>query len=485
MDSIIKQLQSAVWRVLLGLGTVAMVCVGFLGRALKGFVRGLLALGWKGLVVVPGLLIALCSLVSQTLPDPPRPRALLVCTTDGLPDLEVVCRTNRSANFHSGYIDFGDGSIPTEIKTAISPPVPVRFLEQTWQQLKEFLEQTWQQLKGLAGMDASRKDGSDATKHAEGTSLKERFVQGVHHHTYKRAGEYEIRLFLEGDEASDSMARVVALQESDSLARTPLIIENLELEFKDGNPIRQFEFRIMQMLRSKGVLLPTEHPPPQVLDTNGVTSGWKLTECEFSQSLDLDHDKDHSGRRIDKVRIDKKGGIVIDNKQGKKVVIGQNGKVNFAYRLSTNGWLWGRPFVQFDGVLECNGELDTSRAEELGLKSGETRRHGIIRVEEEAGRADDNRSTRDESGHGRVPPFSLCDIKDLCDVRDSQEPAIEEWTFTHRHPRSGKSTAYHSTKGKPLEPIAIQCHGVEVSLAEWQPGDWPASVWLKVAPLSD
>ena len=481
MDSIIKQLQSAVKSVLLGLGAVAMVCIGYLGRTLKECAVALLALGWKGFLVVPGLLIAFCSLVNQTLPDPPRPRALLVCTTDGLPDLEVVCRTSRSANFHSGYIDFGDGSSPAEVKTAISPPVPARFLEQAWMHVKSIGQSIGQHIKEFAGTDASHKDDSDPAK----DSLKERFVQDVHHYAYRRPGEYEIRLFLEGDDASDSMARVVALEKSDSLAGTPLLVENLELEFKDNNPIRRFKFRIMQMLRNNSVLLSTEHPSPQVLVTNGATKGWKLIECDFNLSPDLEYDKSYRGRRIDKVQIDKKGKITSKNGQGEKVVVDPNGKVHFSYHLSTSGWLWGRPFVQFDGALECIGELETSRNEELSLKSEETLRHGIMWFREEPRQTDDERTTRDESDHGPVTPFPLCDIEDLCDVKDSQDPAIEEWTFTHRHPRKGMSTEYHSTKGKPLEPIAIRCHGVEVSLAEWQPGNWPASAWLKVAPLSD
>lgn len=415
-------------------------------QALRSALKWFFETGWKGIAI----LIAIISLVYQTLPDPPRPRALLVCTTDGLPDLGVVCDTSHSAGFHRGFIDFGDGTDPRRIKTAITPPVPMRFLSQTLQTIKNKI-----------GSNQPENEG-------DGSLKKERFVQETFHHQYKRVGQYEIRLRLEGDQISDSVVQVVTLQESDALAKTSLAIEGLELEFKDDSPTRCFEFRIMQMLRSNGIFFQTKHPSPQVLNTNGATTGWNFAEnaCAFNLSPDLEHDEGYSGRVINK--IIKKGKQFINSENGRRVII-DNERVVFSYSLSTRGWLWGRPYVQFDGVVKCKGTKSIKG--KVNMKTSRTRQYGIIEVEEEIEAQKEavqtDKAKEDENDDEQR-------VVSLRDIRSS----IRAWRFEHRQKK------YCSTKDSPLDPIAIRCCGVEVSLAEWQPEDWPAKAWLEVAPLS-
>lgn len=427
--------------------------------------------GLTGSLSLPAMPIALVSLVYQTLPDPPRPRALLVCTTDGLPDLQVVCDTSRSTNFHRGFIDFGDGS-DAEIETDIRPPVPIRFVGQAWKEFRDMIGIIFSQ---------NDKDGEPEDEE-DGLPIEERFVQGVFHHQYKRAGQYEIRLLLEGDEACDSMSRVLTLKKSDPLAKMQLVIEDLELEFKDDNPTRRFEFRIMQMLRSNRIFFPTtKGPHARVLQTNGATTGWMFTEgeCTFNLSPDLKHDEDYSGRIINKLKAqykkngnDKEEKIEIDSENGRPVIVDTNDRVRFSYTLSTSGWFLGRPYVQFDGVVKCEGTLKGSINGSVNMETARTRRHGIIevekKIEDEDGEAGTENAGKDEISDGRR-------IVSLRDIGDS----IQGWRFRHRQ------RPYCSTRDNPLDPIAIRCCGVEVSLAEWQPEDWPAKAWLDVTPLTD
>ena len=73
---------------------------------------------------VLGVLLALWAVVSPPPPDPPPPPfAHLVCVTDGLPDLEVVCSTSMSSNFRTGTLFFDDED-RIDIDTIVTGPPP-------------------------------------------------------------------------------------------------------------------------------------------------------------------------------------------------------------------------------------------------------------------------------------------------------------------------------------------------------------------------
>ena len=395
-------------------------------------------------------------LLVQTLPGPPHVRAVLVCTTEGLPDLEVVCHTSRSSGFRSGHIDFGDGSDPTEIETNIPPPEALIFIEQLQKDIKDKIDKCWNHFKGYLRQfwkdsDTSKSEGDD--------SLKESFLQVKYHHKYERAGEYTLKLFLEGDESTDTMDKVVTLQESRPL-ENGLIIKNLNLIFTDNKPTRSFEFRVMQILRNKRILRRTSESRQVYSKTEETgdkernwvleaTKGWVLTGCTFDLDPDLQHDKDSERIKFEEPDI-----------------IAGNKGVNFCYTLSTRGWILGRPYVRFDGVVNCKGELEEglmkSRKKEVFLKTPKIKQYGIIGIE------DDKKGDKKVCGDD-------ADCRLVYDGNDS----IKEWSFEHN------GTLYSSAGDEPIE---IPCHDVELSLVDpptgLQPEDRYSKAWLEVDPLN-
>ena len=429
----------ALWRVLVkirrllkrvggSLGTIAMACIRALWRVL-------VKLGWKRLTGFAGVGIALFNFVNLTLPDPPHPRAVLLCTTDGLPDLEVVCNTHLSTKYHTGYIDFGDGSA-VEIETTIPPSMPVRFFDQFCKDVKEFFKELSNYVKDLWLKPAT-------INPPEVVGSRERFLQQSYHHQYKRGGEYHISLFLEGAENTDSMSKIVTLQKLRSLS-AELVIEDLNTEFKDvtPKPSRLFKFRIMQMLHSKRPFRTTSESFAQVWPTVEATKGWVLTNCDFELVRDLQYDTVSRGIAIEKYK-----NLCIENKNG----------IRFSYSLSIQGWLFGRQYARFDGVMKCQGE-PRELIEQMNRTEKVISRYGIIGVEDENRRA-----------------F-------VYDGKDS----IQAWSFWHQHRVGSRKKEYHPTGDSKSGPIKIPCHGVELSLVDpprWQPEGWPSKIWLEVAPL--
>ena len=164
-------------------------------------------------------------------PAPPVPLAVLTCTTDGLPDLEVACTTRLSRNFHTGYIDFGDGSEP-----AIVEP--------------DF----W-----FASPSASR----EATH-----------VKSIYHRRYKQAGDYRIELKLEGEVGNDATSKTVTVEESPSLAKGELCLTGLHWAIDESEPTRSRRYRIEQNQFEHD----TSNDYTWRIESD---QGWKFTKCEF------------------------------------------------------------------------------------------------------------------------------------------------------------------------------------------------------------
>ena len=305
----------------------------------------------KALAFASLLISVSIPIVLHQLPQPPHPRALLDCTTDGLPDLEVVCSTGISTRFHSGYIDFDDGSMPTKIETTSSIPVPTRFFDQLWTPF----DQLW-----TLFVDQPKRNNPDTSPEEGLPSANKRFLQGIYHHKYKRVGNYRISLFLEGYEGTDSTVKVVTLQKSNPVEKK-LVIEDLTFNFKKENPTRSFEFRIIHMLPSKNIIQPN-----RVSYTQNIRApkGWILPDdnCDFKLSINLQSD---------------------DNFDREEIKYDDNG-IKFTYSLLTEGWIWGLPYVLIDGVMQCEGELkDGLRENKKEHKEKEISQYGIIWVEDD------------------------------------------------------------------------------------------------------
>lgn len=414
---------------------------------LKEVRKKLKELGWMKVSAFStgtiAVLVSTLSLVKQTLADPPHPRALLVCTTDGLPDLEVICSTHLSSGYHTGYLDFDDGSDPTEIETGILPPVPLRFVEQVW---KDIIVWPWNKVKNCSKSawnyiqkkkDPPGKDDSDNNMMDS--------VQMVYRHRYKRGGEYNISLFLEGDDDADSTVKIVRLQESSSLVKGSLGINHLTLKFKNNDPTRPLEYRIMDVLRTERIFLPT-FATKKIQIHPTVGEDWKLTDdaCKFTRSLGPQHDVDGDGPSVK-----------VDGKE-----------VSSEYFLYANGWAFGRPYVRFDEVIRCSLKLNGSRKMEATLKilPDKISRYGVFGLEE------------DEEGNDEgILVYNGTD-------------SVGKWTLEHKHEENGSSKVYKPNSGHDTGPIEIRCHGVRLSLVDpplgHQPEGWHSRVWVEVTPLN-
>lgn len=393
------------------------------------------------------VLVSILSLVKQTLPDPPYPRALLVCTTDGLPDLEVVCSIDLSTGYHTGYLDFDDGSDPTAIETNIPPPMPLTFFGQVWNDLIiwplntviNYSRSAWNHIRRVVGISVDQTSKYDSDNN-EGYP-----VQMAYHHRYKRGGEYNIKLFLEGDEDTDSTVKIVRLKKSSSLVKRSLGINNITLKFKDNIPTRSLEYRIMDILRSERIVVPTIATTQIRIHPTGAED-WKLTDdCKFTLSPSLQHVLGGDTKRVET----------------------DDERVLYEYSLYSMGWVFGRRYVRFDGVMKCDWELSGSRKMEVSLKiSPDTiSRYGVFGLEED-----------DEDNNEDILVYDGAN-------------SVSEWSLGHKHKDNGSSEEYKpkSEQGKS-GPIEIRCHGVKLSLVDpplvHQPEGWHSKVWLEVTPLN-
>ena len=354
-----------------------------------------LRLLWDALKRVPSLVYALLTLMvaigtfATTLavllfeawvPDPPSPLAVLACTTDGLPDLEVVCSTRLSRNFHTGFIDFGDRSDPKTVDP-------------------EF----W---------FASPETPREAT-----------LAKGIYHKRYKRAGDYRIELKLEGEVNNDSAVELVTVQESPVIEKGELPLTDLNWVIKQSDPTRSLRYHVKQVLFGY-------NPSSEYTWTFKSDQNWKITECRFERIITSRNAK-------------------YDQKEPFKYRDGQN-DAEFSFSLTSKGSLFGGREAWFDGIVKCVQQNTADEESKVGnRKEFRTRRYGIFEID-------------------NVNAKSVFESK-----------RIQSWKFKHK----GQDKV---SSDNPLDPIAIECHRVELTLVdppmlEWE--DRLSKVWLRVAPL--
>jgi len=363
-----------------------------------------LSLLWDALKKVPALVYALLTLMvaigtfATTLavllfeawvPDPPSPLAVLACTTDGLPDLEVVCSTRLSRNFHTGFIDFGDRSDPKTVDP-------------------EF----W---------FASPETPREAT-----------LAKGIYHKRYMRAGDYRIELKLEGEVNNDSAVELVTVRESPVIEKGELPLTELNWVINENNPTRSLRYHVKQVLF--GYNSSSENTWTIKSDQN-----WKFTKCEFEE-ITTSRNAVYNNEPL--------RNAVYNNEP---IEIRQDGsEAVFSLSLSSKGSLFGGREAWVDGIVKCVQTNATDEEEKKGTKGQfKARRYGIFEI--------DNVNAKS--------------------VFESER--IQSWGFKHKDQDKGSGD-------NPLDPIAIECHRVELTLVdppmlEWE--DRLSKVWLKVAPL--
>lgn len=203
-----------------------------------------------------GLGMALFVLVRPPPPSPPRPFAHLVCTTDGMPDLEVACSTSKSTNFRAGTIIFEYGD-QREIETITEQP-PTKGVKRLWNRV-------WHQ--------------SETQLDSTVTALKETYRK-----RYEKAGVYNIELILEGAVDGDfaSTSRTITVDESPDLRRGAVEIEDLYLYFDNESPTYEFDYRIDQAQHDHRLFFDTTRKYTRTIKAN---KGWKIIECMLAPSL--------------------------------------------------------------------------------------------------------------------------------------------------------------------------------------------------------
>lgn len=314
------------------------------------------------------------------IPGAPSPLAELTCTTEGLPDLEVVCSTRLSRNFHTGFIDFGDSSEPERVDPEV-----------------------W-----FAGVETSQ----EAT-----------LANGTYHKRYKRAGDYRIELKLEGEINNDSTVTFVTVRESPTIEKGELSLTDLEWVINKSNPTRSLRYHVKQVLFGY-------NPISEYTWTIKSDQNWKFTECGFE-------------------RIVTSRNAEYDQKEPFKYRDGQN-DAEFSFSLTSKGSLFGGREAWFDGIVKCVQQNAADEESKVGnRKEFRTRRYGIFEID-------------------KLGAKSVFESK-----------RIQSWSFKHKgqNKESGDN---------PLDPIAIECHRVELTLVdppmlEWE--DRLSKVWLKVDPL--
>ena len=312
-------------------------------------------------------------------PSPPSPLAVLTCTTDGLPDLEVVCSTRLSRNFHTGLIDFGDGSEPERVDPEV-----------------------W-----FAGVETSRQAA---------------LAKGIYRKQYKRAGDYRIELKLEGEVNNDSAVELVTVRESPLFEKGELVLTDLNWVIDGSDPTRSLRYRVRQVQFGY-------NPSEDYTWIIKSDQNWKFTACEFAG-------------------ITTSRNATYDNKPFE--ISEDRSEVEFSFSLTSNGSLFGGRKAWFDGNVKCVQTNATDKEEKKGTKGQfKTRRYGIFEI--------DNVNARS--------------------VFESKR--IQSWSFKHK----GQDKV---SSDNPLDPIAIECHRVEVTLVDPPMLEWKdrlSKVWLKVAPL--
>lgn len=227
--------------------------------------RNLPAYSWllaKPAAFAASLLLPILSLIVGVAaffrpPDPPDPLPMLVCVTDGMPDLAVVCSIKGSRDYRTGQINFGDGRDPEEF--ALDAPLRRNWFQDIWHRY--------------------RPETSELT-----TPLKEVFRA-----SYEEAGRYVIKLSLRGEAPRKGYASTysfIDVKESDRISGGSLVIKNLLLEMKDRNrQISSVIYLISQGQYENRIFLDTTR---RYTRTYRAMDGWAFfnSRCQFVGEID-------------------------------------------------------------------------------------------------------------------------------------------------------------------------------------------------------
>ena len=197
------------------------------------------------IVVTATSLISILIVYNVIPAHPPSPAAVLNCTTDGLPDLEVVCSTQFSRNSPRGYINFGD--------------------------------ECQQQEVDLGDRLSSQANSRQATP-----------VKGIYHKRYKRGGDYRVELKLEGEIANSTAGRTVTVKESATLPKGELDLTGLYWITDGSGATRSLRYRIRQDKFEY-------NSSNKHTWTIKADHGRKFTNCEFeatTASMNVRYDRD-------------------------------------------------------------------------------------------------------------------------------------------------------------------------------------------------
>lgn len=291
-----------------------------------------------------GVLLALWAVVSPPPPDPPPPPfAHLVCATDGLPDLEVVCSTSKSRNFRTGTLFFSyDDRI--DIDTIVTGPPPRNWFKRFWDRI-------------------SGQDSSDL-----GTIVAASKV--IHRKRYKEPGDYQIDLILSSSTGeSDSARATITVQESPKLNRELVLTELLLEKANDDIPIHSFEYRINQAQYENRFFVDTTRKYTRIIQAN---EGWKLIECAFDKGL--------RSRRASYERSSMSRFEFSDDRS----------EARFSFWLTSKKWLFDGRDAWLQGVVTCHQaptdqtteETDQTAEEQVGRKEElRIERTGVIEVD--------------------------------------------------------------------------------------------------------